>query len=310
MLDPSDTKKSGNLSVLPNAPLLLSLLLLLDSLHFIWARLLIPYLPGGTSAFYVLAIATVELTIFMVATRRVRVRLFRENLRFFMVIGLLVAISTATTYIAVGYIDPGTASLLAQMTTIFALGLSIIWLREKLAGPEIAGAAIAVVGVIVISFQPGDYLRIGSLLILASALMYSLHAAIVKRHGGEMDFANFFLFRMASVSAFLLLFTFLRGQLLWPTGQAWIVLLLAGTIDVVISRILYYVALRRFQMSFFTIILTLSPVITVLWSFLLFGLKPTGQSLVGGLAVIVGVAIVSFSMSTTKQSKLVKTRQS
>jgi drug/metabolite transporter (DMT)-like permease len=310
MADPSLTDQAARPTLVPSGPLLLSLLLLLDSLHFIWARLLIPYLPGGTSAFYVLAIATVEVTLFMVATRRVRVRVFRENLRFFLAIGLLVAISTAATYIAVGYIDPGTASLLAQMSTIFALGLSILWLKEKLAGLEIAGAAIAIVGVLVISFQPGDYLRLGSLLILASALMYALHAAIVKRHGGEMDFANFFLFRMASVSGFLLLFTSLRGQLIWPSGQAWIYLLLAGTIDVVISRILYYVALRRFQMSFFTIILTLSPVITVIWSFLLFDLKPTGQSLVGGLAVIVGVAIVSFSMSTTKQSKLVKTRQS
>jgi drug/metabolite transporter (DMT)-like permease len=140
--------------------------------------------------------------------------------------------------------------------------------------------------------------------------MYALHAAIVKRHGGEMDFANFFLFRLASVSGFLLLFTSLRGQLVWPTGQAWIFLLLAGTIDVVISRTLYYLALRRFQMSFFTIILTLSPVITVLWSFLLFGLIPTQQSMIGGMAVILGVAIVSFSKSKIKESKLVKTSQS
>ncbi len=308
MTVPSPTLQSGKLSRIPNAPLLITLLLL-DSLHFIWARLLLPYLPGGTSAFYVLAIATVEMTLYMVVTRQVQVRLFRENLRFFLVIGLLVAISTSFTYIAVGYIDPGTASLLAQMSTIFALGLSIIWLKEKLAPPEIAGAAIAVFGVLVISFQPGDYLRFGSLLILVSALVYALHAAIVKRHGGEMDFANFFLFRMASVTGFLLLFTSLRGQLVRPTGQAWIYLLLAGTIDVVISRILYYVALRRFQMSFHTIILTLSPVITVFWSFLLFGLKPTLQSFVGGLAVILGVGIVSFSKSRMSTSKLVKTSQ-
>lgn len=191
MAVPSPTVQSGKLSRLPNAPLLITLLLL-DSLHFIWARLLLPYLPGGTSAFYVLAIATVEMTLYMVVTRQVQVSHFRENLRFFLVIGLLVAISTSFTYIAVGYIDPGTASLLAQMSTIFALALSIIWLKEKLAPPEIAGAAIAVFGVLVISFQPGDYLRFGSLLILVSALVYALHAAIVKRHGGEMDFANFF----------------------------------------------------------------------------------------------------------------------
>lgn len=309
MPDPSLPETSRKQSILPSAPVVMALLLLLDSLHFIFARLMLPYLPGGTSAFFVLAIATVEVTIFMVFTRRVRFRIFRENVPFFLVIGLLVAISTSLTYISVRYIDPGTASLLAQVTTIFALILSMVWLREKLSGPELAGAAIAVIGVLVISFQPGDFLRLGSLLVLTSSLMYASHTAIVKRYGGEMDFANFFLFRVASVTVFLFLFTSARGQLVWPSGKAWVVLLLAGTIDVVISRTLYYVALRQLQMSFHTIILTLSPVITVFWSLLLFGLKPTPQSLIGGLAVILGVGIVTFSKSKARESGLVKSGQ-
>lgn len=297
----SDRPATGQTEAYPqiwqNAPLVIAILLLVDSLHFVFARLLLPYLPGGTSAFYVLAIATLQVFIFLGLRRRIRFSIFRSNLRFFLAIGLLVATSTTFNYVAVGYIDPGTASLLAQSATIFALGFSIFWLREKLTGLEIIGALIALIGVFVISFQPGDYLRLGSLLVLASAFMYALHAAIVKRHGGQMDFGNFFLFRVASVTGFLLLFTSIRGQLIWPSWEAWRFLILAGTIDVVLSRVLYYLALRRLQMSFHTIILTLSPVITIIWSLILFSEKPTAQSFVGGAAVILGVVIVTWGKS-------------
>lgn len=280
-----------------NAPLVIGVLLVVDSLHFVFARLLAPHLPGVTSAFYVLAVATLEVTVFLAFKGAIRPRLFLRNATFFLVIGLLVAAATSLNYIAVGYIDPGTAAMLAQTATIFALALSVIWLREHLSSVEILGAILALVGVFIISFQPGDYLRLGSLMILASAFMYALHAAIVKRHGGDMEFSNFFLWRVASTTAFLLLFTTARGQWVWPGREAWIIIIVAGTVDVVISRVLYYLALRRLKMSIHTIILTLSPVLTVLWSVLLFSERPSTQALLGGVAVILGVVIVSASFS-------------
>jgi drug/metabolite transporter (DMT)-like permease len=285
-----------------NAPVVIAVLLMVDSLHFVFARLLVPYLPGGTSAFYVLAVAALEVAIFLAIRREIRFDVFRGKLRFFLIIGLLVATSTTFNYVAVGYIDPGTASLLAQTSTIFALALSLIWLREHLNRFEVAGALVAIVGVFIIDFQTGDFWRLGSLLVLGSSFMYALHAAIVKRHGGELEFRNFFLWRVASTTGFLLIFTVARGQLVWPEPRAWIILFAAGTIDVVISRVLYYLALRRLRMSFHTVILTLSPVITILWSLAIFGELPTLQGLIGGAAVLTGVAIITVGRSRAKET--------
>jgi drug/metabolite transporter (DMT)-like permease len=280
-----------------NAPLVMAVLLVIDSLHFVFARLLHPYLPGGTSAMYVLAIATVETALFLAIRRQIRFDVFRANIRFFLIIGLLVATATTFNYVAVGFIDPGTASLLAQTSTLFALALGIFWLKERLTSIQLAGALLAFLGVLVISFQPGEFTRLGSLLVLSAAFMYSLHAAIVKRHGGGIDFGNFFLFRVAATTGFLILFTTVRGQLIWPSREAWLLLILTGTVDVVISRVLYYLALRRLRLSIHTVILTLSPVITIFWSLLLFGERPTPFSIIGGAAVIAGVAVVSLSQS-------------
>ena len=47
-------------------------------------------------------------------------------------------------------------------------------------------------------------------------------------------------------------------------------------------------------MSLHAIILTLSPVITVGWSYMFFDLFPSPQQLLGGAIVIVGVTLAAF----------------
>jgi drug/metabolite transporter (DMT)-like permease len=276
-----------------NAPLVVAFLLLVDSLHFVFARLLLPYLPPVTSALFVLGVATAETAVFLALRRAIHFTTFRRHLWFFLLIGFLVAFSTSLNYAAVAFIDLGTAALLARTSIIFSLCLGLLWLKERLNRMEWLGTGVALIGIFIITFQPGDYLRLGSLFVVASSFMYALHAAIFKRYGSELDFANFFLFRVASTSGFLLLFALGRSQLTWPSWPAWLILLFAGTVDVVISRVLYYLALRRLSLTFHTIILTLSPVITILWSLFLFGEWPTRQGVIGGTAVIIGVAIVT-----------------
>ncbi|MCP4362910.1 MAG: DMT family transporter [Chloroflexi bacterium] len=286
-------------SLMNNVPAIMIVLLLVDSLHFVFARLLLPYLPPTTSSFFYMAIATLEIAIFAAVRRQIDWQVFRNNVKFFLIIGFLIASATTMSFTAVTYIDPGTASMIARINTLFALGFGILWLKEKLVCWEKIGAVIAVIGVLIIGLQPNDtsgVLWLGVVLVLGSSFTYALHAAIVKRQGGNIDFTNFFLFRMMASILFLLIFAVWRGEMMWPAGrQVWLVLLLAGTVNVTISRSLYYMALRRFKLSILTILLTLSPVITILWSLALFGELPSLQGLLGGTAVIIGVIIVTMS---------------
>jgi drug/metabolite transporter (DMT)-like permease len=285
--------------LLTNMPVVMFVLLLVDSLHFVFARLLLPYLPPTTSSFYYMAIAAVEIAVFAAVRRQIDWRVFRDHAKFFLIIGFLIAFATVMSFTAVTYIDPGTASMIARINTLFGLGFGILWLKEKLLRREKIGAVIAVVGVFVISFQPGDaggQVWLGTLMVLGASFSYALHAAIVKRQGGEIDFTNFFLFRMVTSVFFLLMFAVGRGEMVWPSGwQVWAILVVTATVNVVISRLLYYAALRRFDLSVLTILLTLSPVVTILWSLLLFGALPSLQGLLGGTAVIAGVILVTMS---------------
>ena len=281
-----------------NQFLLITGLLLTDSLHFVFARLLLPHLPPGVSAMYVLGIGTIKVGLFNLAQKNLSLRVLKKNLFFFLAIGFLVAASTSINYEAMAFINPGVAALLARTATLFGLAFSLFWLQERLSLPQLGGAAIAVLGVFFITFQPGDYMRIGSLFILSSSFMYALHAAITKRHGEGISFPNFFFFRLLCTTGFLFLFALGRQTLSWPNTSTWLLLLLVGTVDVAISRSFYYLALRRLKMSLHFIVLTLSPVATVLWSLLLFNATPTFQQLLGGLAVILGVSVVTLYRNT------------
>ncbi len=274
--------------------LLISVLLLVDSLHFVFARLLLPHISPNISAMYVQGIGALLIAGYALATGQLDWQVLRRHVWFFLAIGVLIAVSTNLGYIAVQYVDAGTASMLGKISTLFGIGFGLLWLGERLTNLQWIGAVIAIVGSFTIAFQPGDYLQLGSFMILAATLLYALHTAIVKRYGGGIDFINFFFFRLFCTTVLLLLWGVVADALIWPAVNVWLLLLLVAVVDVIISRVLYYVALRRLHMSIHSLILTLSPAMTILWSYQLFGQWPTTQQLIGGAAVSVGVMIVLY----------------
>jgi drug/metabolite transporter (DMT)-like permease len=131
--------------------------------------------------------------------------------------------------------------------------------------------------------------------------MYAIHAAITKRYAQQIEFLDFFFFRLLCTTGVLFLFAAGRGALVWPSPTAWALLALVATVDVVVSRTLYYIALRRLKMSIHSIVLTLSPVAAIYWSLLLFGTSPTPQQLLGGAGVILGVLVVTINQSRRRE---------
>jgi len=272
--------------------LLIAALLVIDSLHFVFARLMLPHIEPAVSAMYVMIVGMVVVGVYGLIRGQIKIEMLFRNIWFFLSVGLLVAVSTNINYEAVAFIDAGTAAILGKTSVLFGLGFGLFWLKELLSRPQIIGAVTAIAGGFVITFQPGDYLRMGSLMILASAGMYALHAAIVKRFGQNMEFVNFFFFRLLCTSAILFLLAVTRKSLMVTGSTAWGLMILVGTLDVAISRALYYLALRRLKMSIHAIILTLSPVAAILWSLFLFNTLPNLQQALGGVGVIIGVMVV------------------
>ncbi|NJM40200.1 MAG: DMT family transporter [Anaerolineae bacterium] len=214
----------------PNLPII-STLLLLDSFHFVWARLLLPYISPRISALYVMAVATLIVGVYAFAKGQINFGVLRKHLGFFVLIGLLIAGSTNLSYIAIGYVDPGAATLLTQFSTPLSILIGVIWLKERFTRWQFVGAVLATLGVCIVALQPSDFFRIGSLLILCAVPLYTFHTALVKRNG-DLDFVNFYFFRLLFTTAALFLFSAAQGAWVWPTPQAWPLLIATGAIDV------------------------------------------------------------------------------
>jgi drug/metabolite transporter (DMT)-like permease len=273
---------------------LFAVLLLVDSLHLVFARAFLPYFEPVISATFVLFVGTVQVGIYGLWRRQLHLSSLRKHLWFYLAIGFLVGASTALSYTAVGFIDTGTASMLSKTSTLFSIGIGLWWLHERLQRIQIVGGILALVGVLIITFQPGDLFRWGALLVLASTAMYALHAALVKRYGNEIEFVDFFFFRLLFTTLTLGAITLARPWTINAPPSIWLLIVVAGTVDIVISRTLYYLALRRLPMSLHAIILTLSPVVTLGWASLLFDTFPNPLQLLGGAIVIAGVALAAY----------------
>ncbi|MCC6453748.1 MAG: DMT family transporter [Caldilineaceae bacterium] len=273
---------------------LFALLLLVDSLHLVFARAFLPYFEPVLSATLVLGVGTIQVGIYGLWRGQLHLSSLRKHFWFYLAVGFLVGASTALSYTAVGFIDTGTASMLAKTSTLFSIGIGLWWLHERLHRFQLAGALLALIGVVAITFQPGDLFRWGALLIILSTAMYALHAALVKRYGNDIEFVDFFFFRLLFTTLTLGAIVLARPWTVNAPPSIWLLILVAGTVDIVISRTLYYLALRRLPMSLHAIILTISPVVTLGWAYLFFDTFPGPLQLLGGFVVIIGVALAAY----------------
>ena len=87
-------------------------LLLVDSLYYIFARLLLPLVPPVAGAMYMLALGAFQIAVLL--RGRIDWGVLRRHRWLFLTVGLLVGVNTNMGFVAVKYVDPGTASLLSR----------------------------------------------------------------------------------------------------------------------------------------------------------------------------------------------------
>ncbi|WP_046383059.1 EamA family transporter [Pseudomonas veronii] len=87
-------------------------------------------------------------------------------------------------------VSPGIASLIIQLSVFFSMGWGYVLFQEKIRRAQVLGAVLAVTGLAgIIATQHGDHALLGILLIVFSALAWSVGNVIIKQSGVKEIFS-------------------------------------------------------------------------------------------------------------------------
>ncbi|MGG7557368.1 EamA family transporter [Pseudomonas sp. ES3] len=87
-------------------------------------------------------------------------------------------------------VSPGIASLIIQLSVFFTMGWGALLFKEKLRRAQLIGALLALVGLAgIISTQQGEHAILGVLLIVLSAVAWSVGNVIIKTSGVKEIFS-------------------------------------------------------------------------------------------------------------------------
>jgi drug/metabolite transporter (DMT)-like permease len=187
-------------------------------------------------------------------------------------------------------VPTGLVALISDLLPLAIAALSQPVLGERLSGRQWLGTAIAVTGVLVVSF---DSLGVGSAplwaygLTVASMLVFALASVLHKgRKGLHMPVYQSLCIHTLTGAALFGACSLAAGDGLAPPmtrdfalGMAWLVLIATFA-----TYSLYYTALRMFPAAKVSAAIYLSPPVTMLWAWALFS-EPLTPAMFAGLAV-------------------------
>jgi drug/metabolite transporter (DMT)-like permease len=197
-----------------------------------------------------------------------------------------------------------TAAVIFSMNPVFTVLIASLILRERLGltgwigvGLGLAGAFAAVTGFRFSGLLSRDDF-LGSILVLISAVTWSLYTVYGKRYSERYGSLVLSFLTMASGSLLLAVLLTIQGG--WgemagygPRAWAWLVYL--GVVTVGVGYILYFEGMRRVPASRGASLFYLKPVLALLFAHFLLGELITYTLLLASVMVASGILLVAFS---------------
>ena len=197
---------------------------------------------------------------------------------------------------AVTRLEPAVTSVLLRTEIVFVGVFAASLVRERLTLPLLAGALVALVGLLVMRWPLAfDGAGAGALWALGAAASFGMMQVLTRRVIGRIS--------PIAVNACRLwlavgLLTFVPGMAAGALGEGrefWRFVGLAGLFGPFLGRLLIMYSLRELRAAHSALMLLLAPVLAFGIGFVSQGSVPTGLELGGGLIILAGVALPSLA---------------
>ena len=195
-------------------------------------------------------------------------------------------------------VPTGLVALISDLVPLAIIVLSFPMLGERVTGRQWLGTAVAVVGVVLVSFNSLSFgsaplwayvMTVGAMLVFAFASV--IHK---KRPSLHMPVHQALTVHMLTGAVLFGICAAWQGSLMPPLtrnfaiGQAWLVL-----IATFLAYSVYYTSLRLYPVAMVSAAIYLSPAVTMIWAWALFSEPLTAVMLVGLVVTFVGVWLTS-----------------
>lgn len=208
------------------------------------------------------------------------------------------AIGNGALILGLRFLSATTDGLLLNLVPLLVLIAGVIWLKEMPTHLQLVGVGIVVLGG-VLFFSPG--LSAGEplgLVIVAIGLLgnaaYGLLGRSLAREG-HVDTLTLTAIPLALGGLLLLPLALLIEGVPPFIPQAWGMVVFLAVINTAIAYVLYNHALKVLAAFELSVILSINPLITALWSWLLLGERLQSLQILGMAVVVIGVALVQTS---------------
>ncbi len=183
------------------------------------------------------------------------------------------------------------ATAISFLNPVFGMILAIPLLGEKVGKWRWLAAAIAFTGALVLIRPGAGAVQVGALLALGAAVALGLELTFIKRLAGRERPLQILLVN----NSLGLLIASLAVLAVWqpPSAAQWAALAGLG-FAMAVAQLCFVNALARADASFVTPFSYLTLVFAALYDFAIFGVTPTGLSLLGASIIIAGAALLAW----------------
>lgn len=270
---------------------------LLTGIGFVLSTIVVRNVSIESAAFFMFATGLVASTLILIATRKLGQtgRMIKKYWKPVLAIGILNAVSLFLWLNSLKLIGPSLTAFLARFGTVFTIIMGVAFLKERFNRLEAVGAAIMIIGAFVLSYNGGDFVVMGVILVLILSLTFSTWQFLTKIYLKKMDPLVLNHIRIMFTFAIIAPYILFSGSLRIPPLDIMGLIVFGSIVGGVIGFLLGYRALQITDLSKVSTIQALDPFIIMVYSFIILGSIPTGYQLLGGLVIVAGTLLLVMS---------------
>ncbi len=199
-------------------------------------------------------------------------------------------------------ISAGISGILVSTTPIFSSALAYIFLKEHFSKWNWLSSLVAFIGISIISISKDDYTTInvlGVFIILLASFSESLYFTFQKKYIEKYGFIAFTLYTIMASSPFMLIFIpEIINDILGATFTSIVSVLYLAIFPTIIPYVLLAYIVKSVGVSDATMSLYLTPIVSLLLSYLLLDELSTTLAIIGGIITLLGVSLSNFFQNT------------